>query len=214
MDAPQLTFGAFMHNIESFDAPLFGMSAGEATHADPQQRLLLHHALTCLASAGMLSSAQRDVGVFVGISWTEYARLVGAAGMAVGAYTAQSAVLSVAAGRVSFHLGLRWVLGVGCFLIWVGCAMISVRSAPTCMLYGHRDTYTPTIHTPPSITHTPMIHAHIHMMPLPPQWPLHGYRHGLLLLPCGDGCCPPAPVVGCPRVLHCPGGWCQRHAAP
>ncbi len=105
MDAPHLTFGAFMHDIECFDATLFGMSAAEATHADPQQRLLLHHAVTCLASCNTLGD--RDVGVFVGMSWTEYARIVGMAGMAVGAYTAQSAVLSVAAGRVSFHLGLR-----------------------------------------------------------------------------------------------------------
>ena len=101
-DASSLTFGAFVDGAASFDASLFGLGAIEATHIDPQHRLLLHHATACLQG-----HPTTDVGVFVGISWTEYARISEQAGLAMGAYTAQGAVLSVAAGRVSYHLGLR-----------------------------------------------------------------------------------------------------------
>lgn len=44
-----------------------------------------------------------SAGVFVGISWTEYARLTGSAGVSVGPYTAQGAVLSVSVGRTLFN---------------------------------------------------------------------------------------------------------------
>lgn len=46
-------------------------------------------------------------GVFVGISWTEYADLAAETGMPMSAYTAQGAVLSVCPGRVAFHHGLK-----------------------------------------------------------------------------------------------------------
>ena len=46
-------------------------------------------------------------GVFIGISWTEYARLAAEAGAPVTAYTAQGAVLSVCPGRVAYHHGLK-----------------------------------------------------------------------------------------------------------
>ena len=47
------------------------------------------------------------MGVFIGISWTEYARLAADSGVSVSAYTAQGAVLSVCPGRVSYHFGLK-----------------------------------------------------------------------------------------------------------
>lgn len=107
-DASSLGFGAFMDGVANFDAALFGLGAMEATHIDPQHRSLLHHAATCLHRAGHRAGQRQDVGVYVGISWTEYSRITEQAGLAMGAYSAQSAVLSVAAGRISFHLGLRY----------------------------------------------------------------------------------------------------------
>ena len=46
----------------------------------------------------MLAKGMSKAGVFVGISWTEYAKMAAMHQVPVGAYTAQSAVLSVAAG--------------------------------------------------------------------------------------------------------------------
>ena len=47
------------------------------------------------------------MGVFIGISWTEYAQLTRNHSPAAGSYTAQGAVLSVAPGRLSYHFGFK-----------------------------------------------------------------------------------------------------------
>ena len=98
----QARFGGFMKAVDLFDAAAFGLSAAEASSMDPQQRCLLQCSAEALSSAKQ-GRAQQDwskSGVFVGVSWTEYAKLAGMHGMPVGAYTAQSAVLSVAAGKL------------------------------------------------------------------------------------------------------------------
>jgi hypothetical protein len=109
-------FGAFMCDIEAFDAAAFGLVPGEALATDPQHRILLEAATELLASfpsaAGAADGSMagdglgawgredlRSAGVFVGISWTEYHRLVRAHGVPVGAQSALGAVLSVACGR-------------------------------------------------------------------------------------------------------------------
>jgi hypothetical protein len=111
-------FGAFMKGTDLFDASAFGLSTAEATAADPQHRILLEAAGQLLASFstegadGSLSAraeapplvgssrvGARGVGVFVGVSWTEYHRLGQAHGQLPGSYSAQGAVLSVACGR-------------------------------------------------------------------------------------------------------------------
>lgn len=57
---------------------------------DPQHRLILEAAGEALAAAAPHHSVSAaKTGVFVGISWTEHARLAGEAGMPVSAYTAQ-----------------------------------------------------------------------------------------------------------------------------
>lgn len=111
----QARFGSFMEGVELFDSTSFGLSAGEASTMDPQQRCLLQCAAEALhdrqqrsdwsqpqgqTSAGsLLTSSMGKAGVFIGISWTEYAKMAGMHQAPVGAYTAQSAVLSVAAGN-------------------------------------------------------------------------------------------------------------------
>ena len=110
----QARFGSFMQDVELFDSTCFGLSAGEASTMDPQQRCLLqctaealHSRQQCLggspsqpqsAAGSLLTSGISKAGVFIGISWTEYAKMAGMHQVPVGAYTAQSAVLSVAAG--------------------------------------------------------------------------------------------------------------------
>ncbi len=106
--------GAFLRNVERFDPQPFGLTPAEALAADPQQRLLLTLAAECFARGRGAGRARggaaqgASCGVFIGISWTEYARLCEAHGSAAasGPYAAQGAVLSVAAGRLSFTFGL------------------------------------------------------------------------------------------------------------
>lgn len=99
-------FGAFMSSVATFDAAAFGLSPGEALAMDPQHRLLLEAAGQLLPAAQDSGSASRQTGVFVGISWTEYAQLAAAHGLPLSTYSAQGAVLSVGCGRISYHCAL------------------------------------------------------------------------------------------------------------
>jgi acyl transferase domain-containing protein len=101
-------FGAFMSDIDLFDPSIFGLSGPEALSMDPQHRLILEASGEVLAAGNSYhATLPTQLGVFIGISWTEYGQLAGAAGTAVSAYTAQGAVLSVCPGRVSYHFGLK-----------------------------------------------------------------------------------------------------------
>lgn len=74
-------FGAFMQGVDLFDAAAHGLSAAEAAAMDPQHRLVLEAAAEALAAGGAaVASLAARTGVFVGISWTEYARLATDAG--------------------------------------------------------------------------------------------------------------------------------------
>ncbi|KJR88229.1 polyketide synthase [Sporothrix schenckii 1099-18] len=61
-------------DLESFDAPFFGLTEKEAISMDPQQRLLLECTFEALESAGIPKQniVGKDVGVFVGGSFPEY----------------------------------------------------------------------------------------------------------------------------------------------
>ena len=49
---PALGFGAFLDDVEGFDAGFFGISPREAAAMDPQQRLMLELAWEALEDAG------------------------------------------------------------------------------------------------------------------------------------------------------------------
>ncbi|MEQ9335552.1 beta-ketoacyl synthase N-terminal-like domain-containing protein, partial [Thalassobaculum sp.] len=94
--------------VDRFDADFFGISPREAAQIDPQHRLLLEVAWEAVENAGWSPPALRDsrTGVFVGITGTEYAGMVRAAGRA-DAHAVGGQFLNVAAGRISHGLGLR-----------------------------------------------------------------------------------------------------------
>ncbi|KAH9869266.1 hypothetical protein IAQ61_006471 [Plenodomus lingam] len=62
------------HNLKAFDAPFFGFTQQEAVSLDPQQRLLLECTFEVLEGAGipMQNVVGKDVGVFVGGTFSEY----------------------------------------------------------------------------------------------------------------------------------------------
>lgn len=66
--------GHFVKDLASFDAPFFNMTAQEAKSLDPQQRLLLECSFEALENAGIPKHtiAGKDVGVFIGGSFSEY----------------------------------------------------------------------------------------------------------------------------------------------
>jgi acyl transferase domain-containing protein/acyl carrier protein len=102
--------GGFLRDIDLFDAAFFDIPAREAEHLDPQQRLLLESSWHALEDARIdprtLDGSR--TGVFVGISYADYARLLARGGPArVDAYYSTGTALNAAAGRIAFTLGLR-----------------------------------------------------------------------------------------------------------
>ncbi|MFH8443887.1 SDR family NAD(P)-dependent oxidoreductase [Streptomyces sp. NPDC018026] len=102
--------GGFLSDIRRFDAAFFDIPAREAQSLDPQQRLLLEaswHALEDAACAPTALAGSRT-GVFVGISNSDYARVMESGGAdALDAYFPTGTALNAAAGRISYYLGLH-----------------------------------------------------------------------------------------------------------
>jgi acyl transferase domain-containing protein/acyl carrier protein/SAM-dependent methyltransferase len=103
--------GGFLDRIDEFDAAFFGITPREAVSMDPQQRLLLEVAWEALERAGQAPDqlAGSSTGVFVGLSATDYLttelKFLDAAN--IDPYLATGGHPSVAAGRVSYALGLQ-----------------------------------------------------------------------------------------------------------
>ncbi|HEX8122677.1 MAG TPA: SDR family NAD(P)-dependent oxidoreductase [Solirubrobacteraceae bacterium] len=102
--------GGFLRGpVDEFDADMFGIAPREAASMDPQQRLLLEVAWEALEDAGLAGAlAGAAAGVFVGINTADYLQLLSASGGgAVDAYVPTGNTASVAAGRISYLLGLQ-----------------------------------------------------------------------------------------------------------
>ncbi|MBX3611473.1 MAG: type I polyketide synthase [Hydrogenophaga sp.] len=104
-------WGSFVDDVDRFDAPFFGISPREAVSLDPQQRLLLEVTWESLERAGIAPSslAGSRTAVYMGITTGDYAGLMNEErGLGNGdAYTPSGTAHSVAAGRLSYFLGLH-----------------------------------------------------------------------------------------------------------
>jgi acyl transferase domain-containing protein len=101
--------GGFVRDVDRFDAAFFGISPREATALDPQHRLVLEVAWEALEHAGCAPAklAGTDAGVFVGISFSDYAQLLQASESETESYVSTGSLLSAAAGRLSYILGVH-----------------------------------------------------------------------------------------------------------
>ena len=102
-------FGAFLDGIDRFDAEFFGISPREAATMDPQQRLVLETAWEALEDAGHAprSLGGSRAGVYLGIANSDYGRALFEREELIDTYFSTGNALSVAAGRVSYLLGLQ-----------------------------------------------------------------------------------------------------------
>jgi len=102
-------YGGFVDHLQEFDAAFFGIAPKEAVSLDPQQRLLMEVSWEAMEHAGVVPEqwAGRPVGVFVGISSNDYSQhLLQRPETDIDAYLATGNSHSVAAGRLSYSLGL------------------------------------------------------------------------------------------------------------
>ncbi|MFN8488410.1 MAG: SDR family NAD(P)-dependent oxidoreductase [Caldilineaceae bacterium] len=99
---------SFLAEVDTFDAPFFGIAGREASKMDPQQRLLLEVGWEALERAGQANSAllSSKTGVFLGISTQDYYHFVSNPIEQNDMYTMTGNHVSVAAGRLAYTWGL------------------------------------------------------------------------------------------------------------
>ena len=101
--------GGFLREAELFDNARFSISPAEAIAMDPQQRLLMEYGYEAFHGAGLDKAALNNTltGIFVGIAQQDWSDVVKNSTMGRSVYAATGASLSIAAGRISFVLGLQ-----------------------------------------------------------------------------------------------------------
>jgi acyl transferase domain-containing protein/SAM-dependent methyltransferase len=102
-------YGAFLEGVDQFDADFFGIAPREAVSMDPQQRLLLEIGWEALENSGHAPTALAgtSTGVYLGISNGDYGRSLLSQMNLIDAYASSGNAYSVAAGRLSYFLGLH-----------------------------------------------------------------------------------------------------------
>ena len=102
--------GLLTEAVDGFDPAFFGIAPREARSLDPQQRLLLEVAWEALEDACILprSLDGSRTGVFIGAISTDYLHMVERQPRSEqDAYSITGNLLSIAAGRLSYTLGLQ-----------------------------------------------------------------------------------------------------------
>lgn len=101
----------YISGVDLFDAKFFGISPREAQQMDPQQRLLLEVSYQALEHACLPVTALRGqpVGVFIGISSSEYAVLTFGKGREASpdAWSITGTSTNAAAGRLAYYYGFN-----------------------------------------------------------------------------------------------------------
>ncbi|PSU35485.1 SDR family NAD(P)-dependent oxidoreductase [Photobacterium lutimaris] len=105
----EIHWGAFMDEIDKFDAPFFNISPREAQLMDPQQRLFLQTVWSVIEDAGYKASdlAGSKTGLFVGVSTLDYAQLLNQHQVPIDAYTTTGRAHSILANRASYFFDFR-----------------------------------------------------------------------------------------------------------
>jgi len=103
--------GGFINDVDQFDPQFFGISPREAHSLDPQQRLLLEVSYTALENAGQPPFDLRGsrTGVFIGVSFDDYAQLSVRSGdlTRIDAHSSLGNTRSIAAGRLAYTFGFQ-----------------------------------------------------------------------------------------------------------
>lgn len=102
--------GGFLKDVAGFDNRFFDIPPDEALRMDPQQRLLLEVSWEALEYAGIIPESLRlsRTGVFVGVSSTDYVRLVSASAQQKSTiWDNTGGSSSIIANRISYFLDIQ-----------------------------------------------------------------------------------------------------------
>lgn len=146
--------GAFLDDIEAFDADFFGITPREAEVMDPQQRLLLEVGCEALDHAGSPAHTLRGskTGVFVGLSSLEYSHLTTADPARLTPWTSTGAAGSIAANRLSYLFDLHGpslTMDTACsaslVAVHAACRSLRDRECDTALAAGVNVLLSPTV---------------------------------------------------------------------
>jgi acyl transferase domain-containing protein len=103
--------GGFISRVDRFEAGFFRMSPQEVRAVDPQHRLLLELSWEALEHSGISPLALNGsrTGVFMGLTTSDYAHVMGNAGevATTNPFASIGNVAAAASGRISYFLGLQ-----------------------------------------------------------------------------------------------------------
>ena len=143
VQSPACRFGAYLDELELFDAAFFRISPVEAQLLDPQQRLMLETCWRALEDAGMDPERLKGsrTGVYAGISNNEYRGLILETASpdepAVSLYSVTGTSFNTAIGRVCYALGLEGpalALDTAC-----SSSLVAIHQAVTGLQRGEAD---------------------------------------------------------------------------
>ena len=136
-------YGAFLTDIDQFDAEFFRISPSEAEFLDPQQRMMLETSWRALENANIDPEQLRgsSASVYAGMSNNDYRYLIlGGADTsqpAASLYTITGTSLNTAIGRVSFALGFEgpaMTVDTAC-----SSSLVAMHQATTALQLGETD---------------------------------------------------------------------------
>ena len=136
---PACRWGAFVEDLDRFDAEFFRIAPVEARLLDPQQRMLLEAAWCALEDAGIDPAGLRGSrsGVYAGGCTNDYLELILDTPDSSSLYSATGTSASTALGRIAFTLGFEGpaiTVDTAC-----SSSLVAVHQAATALQRGEAD---------------------------------------------------------------------------
>lgn len=131
--------GGFLSEIDAFDAEFFGIHPREAASMDPQQRILLELTWEALERATIdpRSLMKTKTGIYLGMTNSDYGRLLMEDPRTIDGYSGVGAAGSIAAGRLAYFLGTQgpaMVIDTAC-----SSSLVAVHQAVQSLWRGETD---------------------------------------------------------------------------
>ncbi|MGB3193281.1 MAG: type I polyketide synthase [Limnoraphis sp.] len=145
-------WGAFLEDIDLFDAEFFRISPREAVSVDPQHRLILEVTWEALENASIVPENldNSQTGVFLGVVGSDYGRLVFSHPHAIDAYGGTGVTPSIAANRLSYLFNLHGpslVIDTACssslVALHLACQSLHSGESDLCLVGGVNLTLSP-----------------------------------------------------------------------